>query len=270
VIPAYGAQGSAIDSYNWSGARVTNDIPEMKYPNQQYFRLVRATWKVPTVGSRPFEKDVRSAAWIGLDGGTWGFLPDKSFVPVLQAGTYHELIGGTSTYSAFFGFDTGDPGLDLQKTDLYSMFYRFTVQPSDTMVVVLTYIPGTSTGQATADFTGSTSAPSGPSAAQFTISGIPDQTDLGKTIKGDTAEWVFERLSKDNDSSRSKDYRNKYYNLGTHDQVYFNEAMAQTDALKWISPDQGDSIVMRDVDHWPNLLTAGTALYEQVEIKQRR
>jgi hypothetical protein len=138
------------------------------------------------------------------------------------------------------------------------------------MVVVLTYIPGTSTGQATADFTGSTSAPSGPSAAQFTISGIPDQTDLGKTIKGDTAEWVFERLSKDNDSSRSKDYRNKYYNLGTHDQVYFNEAMAQTDALKWISPDQGDSIVMRDVDHWPNLLTAGTALYEQVEIKQRR
>ena len=191
-----------INSYNWSGARVTNDIPEMKYPAQQYFRLVRDKLEVPTIGSHSGEKDVRSAAWIGLDGGTWGFLPDKTPVPVLQAGTYHQLSGGKTSYLAFFGSDDGDPYL-LDTGDLYSRssFFRFNVQPFDTMVVVLAYKPG-APGQAMADFTNSTSAPSG-LGAQFTIP-IPD-----KTIKGDTAEWVFERISTDNDSSYTKDYRGK-------------------------------------------------------------
>lgn len=255
-----------IESYNWSGARIRKEV----LPAGQVFTSIKATWKVPTVGPHPPEKDVRSAAWIALDGGTWGYLPDKTPVPVLQAGTYHQLSGGKTNYFAFFGlFDDGDP--DLPDTgDLYTSpsFFRFNVRLHDTMVVVLTYTPGTPAGQAMADFTGSTSAPPG-SGAKFTIQ-VPDKTILDKTIKGDTAEWVFERISKDNDSSPSKDYHNKYYPLGIHDHFDFDDAMAQTGNLKWISPDRGDSIVMLDIDNLPDVITVGNALSNKVEIKERR
>jgi hypothetical protein len=258
VISVYGAQGSAIESYNWSGARVTNDIPEMKYPTQQYFTSVLATWRVPTVEPNQNELDVRSAAWIGLDGGTFGLPETPSPVKVLQAGTYHEVQSGKpAQYFAFFGLDDGSANTG----DLYSTapFVRFSVKPYDRIKVVLTYPTGTP-GEALADFSGSTSAPSD---AKFKLP-IPD-----KTITGYTAEWVFERISIDNNSAK-KDYQKSYYNLGNHDHIDFNQAVARTDGGNSISPDQGDSIIMRDVDNWPNPLTVGTASGQVVEIKQRR
>ena len=140
------------------------------------------------------EGELRSATWIGLDGGTWNLSTSKTIV--LQAGIYHhfEPGGSAAEYTAFCGVDTGgyDPGL----TDLYALpsFQPFKVYPSDKIKVKLSYTRGSPT--ATADFTGTSSAglPTNP---VKTIN-IPPGTD----IKGYTAEWIFERISMYNKSRK--------------------------------------------------------------------
>ena len=252
VIPAYGAQGSAIDSYNWSGARVTKDVLSVLYPNppNQFFTSVKATWRVPKVQLHQADKESHSATWIGLDGGTWGLIDTPPVVKVLQAGTYHDVYLSSTgkpvaTYFAFFGLDEGNPA----ETNLYPKFQRplFVVNPTDEITVLLEYTPGSHTANAT--FTSASQS------AQYSIPSIPDGS-----ITGYTVEWVLERISLNNDSSFKKDYYKAYRSLGNHDAVVFKNAEAMTDQGYSVSPDDGDSINMRDVDDWPTLLTGAAAL----------
>ena len=262
VIPAYGAPGSAIDSYNWSGARVVQDVLPLLFPNSskpQYFTSVKATWKVPKVNLHGSEAELR-ATWIGLDGGTWGLPSSKTMV--LQAGIYHHIEPAIQpakpVYTAFCGLDNGTYALG--RTDLYKDFYQFPLQPSDTISVKLTYMRGSST--ATADFTDTISAnlPANP-----VISFSVDPA----MITGYTVEWIFERVSKYNKTATDYDYTKSYHALGNHDAVVFSYAEAMTNNGDPVSPDDGDSINMRDVDSYPSLLAAGTALPGEVLIKQR-
>lgn len=249
-----------LESCNWSGARIIKDVLPDLFPKRadlQYFTSVKATWRVPKVELHGLETQLRSATWIGLDGGSWGLPSSKTMV--LQAGIYHHIEpAGTPVYTAFCGFDDGTytPG----STDLYDKFYHFTVQPSDTISVKLTYIRGSST--ATADFTDTISA------GLPTNAVIPISITNGQ-ITGYTVEWIFERISKYNKTSKDYDYRNSYHALGHHDAVEFRHAEAMTNWKDSVSPDDGDSINMLDVDYYPTLLAAGAALCGEVQIKQR-
>jgi hypothetical protein len=239
-----------IDSYNWSGARVIKDVLPPLFPGTpqpEVFTSIKATWKVPKV------RNARSATWIGLDGGTWGLGQPYH---VLQAGTYHELLNGGPTYFAFFGFDDG-----RSTAYPYSRFKQFPVSPKDTIVITLQYTPGSPT--ATADFSGSSIA------APHTLPPQPISIQIDSTaITGYTAEWIFERISKDNNSSKP-DYKGSYYGLGNHDAVLFSDAEAGTNRGHSVSPDDGDSINLYDVDNWGTLLTTGTALSGEVQISRR-
>jgi Peptidase A4 family len=252
---------STIDSYNWSGARVTSDVLPVLFPQataSDLFTSVKATWRVSNVRLRGAQKELRSATWIGLDGGTWNLSNSK--YTVLQAGVYHHIEPGQQPiYTAFCGVDTGD--YDLVLTDLYASpsFFVFPVKPSDKIKVELSYKQGSTT--ATADFTGTISAglPANP---VILIPITPGQ------ITGYTVEWIFERISKYNKSR--KDFGSSYHALGNHEAVVFKDAEAKTNQGNLVSPDDGDSINMRDVDDWPTLVTGGVALSNQVEIKQRK
>ncbi len=268
VIPAYGAQGSTIDSYNWSGARVTSDLLPHLNPPANYFKKVKGTWKVPSVGphtgaggqeldsdkkSGPF----RSATWIGLDGGTWG-LKNSSY-NVLLAGIYHKMGASGAEYTPFFGWDTGQAGDDVYLAPPF-INPTIAIRPKETITVELEYFPGASPPYAT---------------ATFTILGISPVTATFKfgsppVPSGYTVEWIFERISKTN--KPDSNYWT-YHSLGNHDAVVFRDAVATTDQDTTISPDQGDSINMRRIEDWPEppeLLTEGTARSNQVEIKQRK
>ena len=153
-----------------------------------------------------------------------------------------------SQYFAFFGLDPGH-----KTDDPYPKLERFKVKPSDTITVVLSY--DQSKGSATANFTGSSIARLPPQPISLPI--------VNGTITGYTVEWIFERISKDNDSHKPV-YQGSYYPLGKHDVVHFRDAAAFTDKGNQVSPDQGDSISMFD----PNQLTHGTALLWEVQIKQ--
>jgi hypothetical protein len=269
AIPSFGAQGSAIDSYNWSGARVTSDVLPLLFPqatNPQFFKSVKATWKVPNVGihkgangqevdSQGASDSFRSAAWIGLDGGTWG-LTEYPNPYVLLAGIYHKW-GTSAEYTPFFGWDTGKSGDDIY---LNPPFVNpiFTISAKDTITVELVYDRGTSPPSATATFAilGSTNQPP-PVTITFNAPPIP----IGYTV-----QWIFERISKDNKQNPPW----SYHGLGNHDAVVFRDAVATTDQGYAVSPDQGDSIHMRKIEDWPDLLTEGTAHFNQVEITRRK
>ena len=79
-----------IESYNWSGARILKQILHFLEKGDN-FTSIKATWSVPKVTLHGSEKDARSAAWISLDGGTWGLADTPKEVKVLQAGTYHRV-----------------------------------------------------------------------------------------------------------------------------------------------------------------------------------
>ena len=264
VIPAYGATGSTIDSYNWSGARVTSDLLPLLNPPANYFKKVTATWKMPNVGPHTGELDsdkkpgpFRSAAWIGLDGGTWGL--KNSTYNVLLAGIYHKMGASGAEYTPFFGWDTGQAGDDVYLTPPF-INPTIAIRPKDTIKVELEYFPVAATPYATATFT---ILGTSPVAATFTFDSAP-------VPSGYTVEWIFERISKTNNPD-SKYWT--YHSLGNHDAVVFRNAVATTDAGNMVSPDQGDSINMRKIEDWPEppeLLTEGTAHSNQVEISQRK
>ncbi len=242
----------ANESYNWSGARIRKEVLPSLGQGDKFFTSVKATWRVPKVTLHGSKKDARSAAWIGLDGGTWGLPDTPQEVKVLHAGTYHRVYidkNGDlqSKYFAFFGLDPG-----LKTDDPYLKLKRFKVKPFDTITVVLNY--DQSKGAATADFTGSSIARLPPQPISLPI--------VSGMITGYTVEWIFERISKDNDSHKPV-YQGSYYPLGKHDVVHFRDAAAFTDQGNQVSPDQGDSISMFD----PNQLTHGTALLWEVQIK---
>ncbi len=241
-----------IESYNWSGARIVDDVLPLLKPPAKKFTSVKASWRVPTVELIAGKAESLSAAWIGLDGGTWG-LGKPAYV--LQVGTYHQATG-PHPYFAFAGLDDGK-GLARGEPDPYSRFFKFDVKPSDLIRVQLTYDFGLH--EAVADFKGSSPQPSTFSFKVY---------DPANIITGYTTEWVFERISTDNDS-KNYNYAGRYHELGNHSHLDFNDAQAQTDGGNWISADKGDSINMLDVDDYPTLLTAGIVSRKVVEIKQR-
>jgi hypothetical protein len=244
----------ANESYNWSGARIRKEVLPPLGKGDNFFTSVKATWTVPKVTLRGSEKNARSAAWIGLDGGTWGLPDTPREVKVLQAGTYHEVVeGGSPTYIAFFGLDKGD----AYATDIYKSrdFQKFQVRAGDKITVVLNY--DQSRGSATADFTGSSIASLPPQPMSLPI--------VRGMITGYTVEWIFERISKDNNSHKPV-YEGSYYPLGKNDDVDFTDAVAFTDQGNQVSPDQGDSISMFD----PKQLTDAAALPSGVKIKQHQ
>ena len=80
---------------------------------------------------------------------------------------------------------------------------------------------------------------------------------------GDTVEWVFERISMDNLSYEIDILSEVITPLGNHDALDFRDAVAMTNSSppNSVSPDDGDSIYMLDVDApTPTLLTVGRAL----------
>ena len=198
---------------------------------------------------------------------TWGL--DDSKPNVLLAGIYHKIGSNGAEYTPFFGLETGvstPSSGDVYLTSSFQRTSHLKVNAGDTITVELIYTPGSggpNTAKATFTRVGDSETLTIPNPAN--IPPIPPIDD--KIITGYTVEWIFERISSNNDSS--KPYKGSYYELGNHDAVVFKDAEAGTNLNNWVSPDDGDSINMRDVDDWPTLLTAGVALSGEVQVNRR-
>jgi hypothetical protein len=177
------AQAGTETSTNWSGGVVFA-------PAGQSFSWVQGDWVIPNVDAPTENQWYYCASWIGIDGDGSG--------DVCQAGVECEVYRtGTSVTRIIYPWWEWFPNPEVQITN-------FPVSPGDLITALLCAGPGAGATNATIFFSNRTTGDS---------TSIGFTAPAGKSLVGNSAEWIVEAPTVDGQQSALADYGQVFFNV---------------------------------------------------------